>query len=55
MSERKLGNLNFNLMSNVYLEMKDGFMIKNLHFTSMEVEFLVQGEKYELYDIKNFL
>lgn len=29
--------MNFHLMSNVFLEMKDGFMIKNVNLTSKEV------------------
>jgi predicted RNA-binding protein associated with RNAse of E/G family len=33
-NEKKVSPFNFHLMSNVYLVMKDGFIIKNLHFTS---------------------
>lgn len=44
-----------NVVSNIFAEFGDGFIVKEITFADVEIEFVVKGEKFLLNTIRNEL
>ena len=57
--EKKLGRMKgtfrSNVVSNIFAEFTDGFMVKDINFADVEVEFVIKGDRYVLSTVRNSL
>jgi hypothetical protein len=52
---KKKGRFISNIVSNIFAEFADGYLVKSLNFADVEVEFVVRGDRFLLSQLRNNL